>query len=329
MPELNLDIHVTRGGSLESAHVVHGAVVDASGALLAHARDPARVTHWRSCAKPFQVMPFVQEGGFEALGWGDEQLALACASHGGEPEHVALAASMLAGLGLDESALACGPLEPLSTRGAQVLRDAGASPTRLHNNCSGKHSAMLARAKSHGWPLDGYHRPDHPIQQACVASVSRWTGVPDSALGRGVDGCGVVEFALPLRNMATAYARLADAAGQGDAGPRRVLGAIAAHPFLLGGTDRFDTILIQETGGRVISKVGAEGVHTALSLDRRIGVVVKAEDGGTRAQYPAMLRALQYMDVLPAELPPRLAAILRRPILNTRGEVVGEIGPVA
>jgi L-asparaginase II len=329
VPVLNLDILVTRGSSVEAVHHVHAAAVDASGALVAQAREPGWVTHWRSCAKPFQVMPFVEAGGLDAVGWNDEQLALACASHGGEPEHVAIAAAMLASIGLGEADLACGPHEPLTARGATLLRESGRKPTRLHNNCSGKHSAMLARATTAGWPAAGYHRAEHDVQRGCIASVARWTGVAEGDLGLAVDGCGVVEFALPLSAMAASYARLAHAAAGGDAGPARVLGAIRAHPFLIGGTDRFDTILIEETGGRVVSKVGAEGVHTAVSLDRGIGVAIKAEDGAARAQYPALLRALQLLDVLPAELPPRLAAMVRRPITNTRGETVGEIRPEA
>ena len=329
MATLNLDILVTRGSTVESVHRVHGAVVDASGALIAEAREPGWVTHWRSCGKPFQVMPFVEAGGLDAVGWGSEQLALACASHGGEPEHVAIAAAMLASLGLGEDDLACGPHEPMTARGALLLRESGRKPSRLHNNCSGKHSAMLARATTSGWPTAGYHTREHEVQRGCIASVARWTGLAESALGLAVDGCGVVEFSLPLRAMATGYARLGAAAAGGEAGPKRIVDAVAAHPFLLGGTDRFDTILIEETRGRVISKVGAEGVHTAVSLDRGIGVAVKAEDGAGRAQYPALLRALQFMDVLPAELPPRLAALLVRPITNTRGETVGDVRPAA
>lgn len=325
MKELQLDIAVTRGGTIESVHQVHAAAVDASGALVARARNPDLVTHWRSCAKPFQVMPFVEAGGLDALGWGDDRLALACASHGGEPEHIALATAMLADLGFTEDALACGPHEPLSERGARLLRERGRTPTRIHNNCSGKHSAMLARAKTAGWPTAGYHTPDHRVQQGCLASVSLWSGIAPDEIRQAVDGCGVVEFSLPLRAMATAYARLGEAARAGDPGPARVVRAMGTHPFLVGGTGRFDTALIEETNGRVICKVGAEGVHSAASLDRGIGVVIKAEDGAARAQYPALLRALQLLDVLPASLPPRLAEFARRPITNTRGEVVGEI----
>ncbi|MGH7690916.1 MAG: asparaginase, partial [Gemmatimonadaceae bacterium] len=319
MNELQLDVVVTRGDSVEAVHRVHAAVAEPSGRLLAHARAAALVSHWRSCAKPFQVMPFADAGGFEALGWDDRRVALSCASHGGEPEHVVLAASMLESLGLSARDLACGPHVPLTARGAEALRKSGAKPTRLHNNCSGKHSAMLARATTAGWPTKGYHLAGHRVQKGCLASVSRWTGLSTDDIGRSVDGCGVVEYSLPLRAMATSYARLGQAAADGDPGPRRVVGAMRAHPFLIGGTDRFDTILIEETDGRIVSKVGAEGVHSAVCLEQGIGVAIKVEDGAARAQYPALLRALQLLDALPAKLPPRLRELLRRPIVNTRG----------
>src|SRR5690348_2308583 len=146
MKSFELDVIVTRGAGIESRHRVDAAIVDDTGALIGAARDPSYVTLWRSCAKPFQVMPLLESGGFDSLGWGDDQLALACASHGGEPEHIVLAEAMLGEIGMEEGDLACGPHEPLSARGVRALRDSGARPTRLHNNCSGKHAAMLARA---------------------------------------------------------------------------------------------------------------------------------------------------------------------------------------
>src|SRR3954469_21269030 len=133
MKSFELDVVVTRGALVESRHRVHGAVVDETGALVGVARDPSYVTAWRSCAKPFQVMPFLESGGFDSLGWGDDQLALACASHGGEPEHIVLAESMLSDIGMEEGDLACGPHDPLSARGVRVIRETGTRPTRLHN----------------------------------------------------------------------------------------------------------------------------------------------------------------------------------------------------
>ena len=325
MHALNLDVEVTRGDIIESRHRVHAAVIGADDVLVAAARDSALVTMWRSCAKPFQVLPFLSSGGFEQLGWGHEELALACASHGGEPEHVAIVARMLASLGLEEGDLACGPHDPLSTRGAKLLRESGAPSTRLHNNCSGKHAAMLGRAKTAGWATVGYEAADHLVQRACLGEVSAWTGVPLDDMPLGVDGCGVAVMALPLDRMALAYARWGRAVHAGDDHVARSAAAIRKYPQLFGGTDRFDTVLIEETNGGVIAKVGAEGVHSVAVPSLGIGMAIKVEDGALRAQHVAVLHALQQLGVLPAELPPRLAEFMAKPLRNTRGEVVGEV----
>jgi len=328
MRSFNLDVVATRGGTVESRHRVHAAIVCADRVVGA-AGDPSLVTFWRSCAKPFQVMPLIESGGFDRIGWGDDQLAVACGSHGGEPEHVAIVEEMLSDLDLEEGDLACGPHEPLAPRGARVLRDSGIRPTRVHNNCSGKHTAMLARARTQGWSTEGYERDDHPVQRHCTRAVARWSGIDADALIRAIDGCGVVVYALPLDAMARSYARLALAAQRGDDVPARVAHAMATRPFLVGGTDRFDSVLIEETDGRVIAKIGAEGVHSVALLDQGIGVALKVEDGNPRAQFPAVLRLLQCLGALPQDLPPRLAEFLVRPVRNTRGEVVGDVTPIA
>jgi L-asparaginase II len=327
MRTFDLDVMVTRGTGVESRHRVHAAVVDARDTLVGHSREPDTVTMWRSCAKPFQLMPLIASGGFDEMGWGDDELALASASHGGEPEHVAIAGSMLRDLGLEEGDLACGPHEPLSPRGARIVRDSGDRPTRLHNNCSGKHAAMLARAHVAGWTLDGYERDEHPVQLGALGEVARWTGVPSSKIIRAIDGCGVVVFGLSLEAMARAYARFAAAAARGDEIPSRIARAIGTRPFLFGGTDRFDSLIVEESGGRVISKVGAEGVHSVAVLDLGLGFVIKVEDGATRAQYPAVLRMLELLGAPPERLSSRLAEYARTRIRNTRGEVVGELVP--
>jgi len=325
MQSYHLDVVVTRGAGVESRHRVHAAVWDVSSGLVASARDPFLVTAWRSCAKPFQVLPFLETGGFDELVWGDDELALACASHGGEPEHVAIAQHMLESIGLEEGDLACGPHEPLSRRGAKIVRDAGHAPTRLHNNCSGKHAAMLARSHVSGWSTHGYERDGHPVQLAALESVARWSGVPADKVERAVDGCGVVVFGLPLAHMARAYAMLAASATRGDELPARIARAIRTRPLMFGGTDRFDSVLVEETAGRVIAKIGAEGVHSAAVLERGLGVVVKVEDGSSRAQFPALLRLLQMHGALTDPLPARLQDFARTRVRNTRGEVVGEV----
>jgi L-asparaginase II len=283
------------------------------------------VSSWRSCAKPFQIMPLIEAGGFDELHWGDDQLALACASHGGEPEHVALAQEMLNDIGLEEGDLACGPHDPLSSRGLKLLRESGARLSRLHNNCSGKHAAMLARAQTAGWHTYGYERRDHPVQRCCLQAVAAWASLKENQVSQAIDGCGVVAFALPLQNMAIAWSRLARAVRQGEEIPTRIVHAMRTRPFLVGGTDRFDTVLIEETDGRVVAKIGAEGVHSVAVPDLGIGFAVKVDDGAQRAQFPAVLRILQHFDVLPVQLPARLEEFMHRPLRNTRGEVVGEV----
>ncbi len=312
---------------------MHAALVDASGAVRAVAGDPELVSFMRSCAKPLQVAPFVRAGGLEKFGWGDDELALACASHGGEPEHIAVAARMLASLGLEEGDLACGPHEPLSKRGAMLARDSGEPLTRLHHNCSGKHAGMLARAKLAGWPTAGYQRADHPVQREALQEVARWAGVEPRSVPVGVDGCGVSVFALSLTAMAYTYARFGDEMANGapsgnSASAAPTIGhAMATRPFLVGGTERFDTVLIEETRGRLISKVGAEGVHAVMVPSRGLGLAIKVEDGALRAQHSAVLAALRQLGELPDRVSERLREFAVRPVRNTRGEIVGEIRP--
>jgi L-asparaginase II len=325
METLELDVIATRGAEVESRHRVHAAVVGADDALIAFAHDVTLVSSWRSCAKPFQIMPLLESGGFDELKWGDDQLALSCASHGGEPEHVALALEMLNDIGLEEGDLACGPHDPLSSRGLKLLRESGARLTRLHNNCSGKHAAMLARAQTSEWPTYGYERRDHPVQRCCLQAVAEWADVREEDVGQAVDGCGVVAFAIPLENMARAWSRLARGAKADDETATRIVHAMRTRPFLIGGTDRFDSILIEETDGRAVAKIGAEGVHSVAVPDLGIGFAVKVDDGAQRAQFPAVVRILQILGVLPDTLPTRLEEFNRRPVRNTRGEIVGEV----
>lgn len=175
----------------------------------------------------------------------------------------------------------------------------------------------------------GYERSTHHVQQCCLTSVARWTDLAPDDIGLAVDGCGVVEFALPLDRMARAYSRLAQEAGGEGGIPKRVVDAMRTRPFLVGGSDRFDSILMEESDGRVVAKIGAEGVHSVALLDQGMGIAVKVEDGAQRAQYPAVVRLLQLLDALPAQLPPRLDDFLHRQVRNTRGEGVGEIRTVA
>src|SRR4029079_19609000 len=190
----------------------------------------------------------------------DKQLSVSDILHVEEPENVAIVEQMLRDIGMEEGDLACGPHEPSSQRGAKIVRENGERPSRLHNNCSGKHAAMLAMAHQKGWPTQGYERREHNVQRGILHEISLWTGVPCGKIAQAVDGCGVVVFGMTLERMARAYSRFAVGAARGEEYPRRVVSAMSKYPFLVGGSDRFDSALIEETGGRVVSKVGAEGV---------------------------------------------------------------------
>ena len=187
---------------------------------------------------------------------------------------------------------------------------------------------MLASARGHGWPSLGYELPGHPLQMAIRQSLARWTGVASGALEIATDGCGVPVFILSLRQMALAWARLQGEA-RVDRPAARILDAMARQPFLVGGTERFDTVLMEETDGAVVSKVGAEGVHCVLVREQGIALAIKVADGSPRAQYPAVLRLLQHLDALPHTLSARLQDLLVTPVRDTRGDIVGDIRPAA
>lgn len=305
-------IEQRRGDRTESVHHVHVAVVDATGALVAHAGDPDLVTFWRSAAKPFQALPIVADGAAEHFGLDVRHLAIACASHSSEPAQVELVREFLARIGAAESDLRCGPHTPLSEAVARNYRARSVELTAVYSNCSGKHTGMLALARFHGWPTADYHRLQHPVQQRCLREVSRWTDLTEGAIGTAVDGCGVVCYALPVRRMALAYARLANA----DVIPQ----AMVEHPELIAGEGRPCTEMMRAFPGRVITKVGAEGVYSGVLLRERLGVSLKVEDGHGLAAALAMASVLGQLG-----LSPQPDSLQSRTNFNTRGEAVGEL----
>ncbi|QIA26324.1 asparaginase [Thermaerobacter sp. PB12/4term] len=331
-PELLVE--VTRGGWVESRHHGHAVVVDKQGRLVAAVGDPEHVTFLRSTLKPFQALAVVASGAADAFGFDDAEVALMCGSHAGEPEHVERAAAMLAKLGLEPEHLACGP-HPLSSPAAlEALKAAGGEPTRLHNNCSGKHAGMLALARHRGWPVEGYHQPDHPVQQAVRQLVAALTGLePGGPRWReAVDGCGVVTFALPLVDVARMFRYL----GRPDLLPpgldhlvpalERIRRALIAHPTMIRGAGQFDTEVIRATGGAWIGKVGAEGYY-AGALHTGHAVALKIADGQDRARPVAILALLGRLGLLPPGAGSLQARWGRVAVTNTRGETVGEIRP--
>lgn len=317
-----MQVELRRGSIVESRHRVHVAVVDPDGRLVARAGDPELATFWRSAAKPFQALPLVEDGVVQAFQWSREDLALACASHSSEPAQVARAREMLQKIGCSERDLMCGPHRPLSDAVAKDYETRGVRLTAVYSNCSGKHTGMLALAKHHGWPTEFYARIEHPVQQRCLAEVSRWADLPKDQIGIAVDGCGVPCFALPLRNMALAYARLG---GEMPRAPRTahsalILEAMVMHPELIAGEGRPCTEMMRAHPGRVVTKIGAEGVYSAFLVREGLGVALKVEDGHGPSAPLAIAAVLAELGLKPQ--PPALQAM---PVTNSRGERVGEL----
>jgi L-asparaginase II len=319
-------VEVIRGEIVESRHRVHVAVVTADGDVVASVGDIDQQTYYRSAAKPMQALPLVEEGVADRFGLTVDELSLCCASHEGEPEHVAGARSILAKAGADESMLCCGAHAPFSPEAASVLAEAGVSPGRIHNNCSGKHAGMVALAIAMGWDPADYHRAEHPVQRRMLDEVVRFSGVPAEQIPIGVDGCGVVCFAVPLGDMARSFGAFTQAADGGEPAGR-VVDAMTTAPFMVGGTGRTCTEVMETAGDRVFVKLGAEGVYGAGVRGRGLGVAIKVEDGGRRAVEVALIHTLNALGVLTDDEASALRAHGRPDVLNTRDETVGQLRP--
>ncbi len=322
-------VETWRGGIVESSHRVRVAVSDPDGRLRAAAGDVAGAVFARSAVKPLQALPLVEDGGIERFEMSSAELALCCASHGGEPVHVQTVARLLERIGAEEDDLVCGPHPPMHAASAAVLQREGVAPGRLHNNCSGNHTGMLALARLHGWPLAGYERPEHPVQRRMLASIAEWADLPADEVGTAIDGCGVVTFALPLERLAAAFARLAAAYRAGPRGTgspaARIVDAMLRCPEMVAGQERLCTALMQISQGRIFAKVGAEGVYCAGVPGAELGIALKVEDGASRAAEPALLGVLRALGVLTAEQMAEAATWAEPDLLNTRGDRVGRI----
>jgi L-asparaginase II len=324
----SLLIEARRGPARESLHRVSVAVMDGAGSCVAWSGDRRFPTFLRSAAKPFQAIPVVADGAAERFAMSDAELALTTASHNSELRQVQIVRGLLQRIGCEEPDLACGPHRPLALdlavppAGDPPPTDlAPASP--IASNCSGKHTGMLALARTRGWPAAGYQRADHPVQRRCREEVVRWSGVQPSEMAEGVDGCGVVSFQIPLDRMAAAFARFGTTDDPAGAAVRR---AMIAHPELVAGRNRLCTELMARYPGQVVAKVGADGVYGVALPRRGLGIGLKVEDGHGRATMAALIAVLDQLGLTPppSETLPRFA---RFPILNTRGLDVGEMAP--
>jgi L-asparaginase II len=329
-------VEVRRGAITESRHRGHVVVVGPDGQIKNYLGAPENVTFLRSSAKPFQAIPLLVSGAADHFGFTDEEVALACASHNGEPIHTAIAAGMLKKIGLGPEALKCGVHEPYSHKAAAELRARGEVPNVLHNNCSGKHAGMLAVAKHLGAPIDTYDHAENPVQLAIGRVVSQFSGIALEDLSVGIDGCGVPVFGVTMKAMALTFARLVNPPVDFDQATKdacaRIVKVMTAYPELIGGThDRLDTEIMRAAPGQIVSKVGAEGVYTAGIVPSEmwpegLGLALKIEDGDDhRARPTVVIEALQQLGVLKDESLEAVAKYAFFPVKNRRGDVVGEI----
>jgi len=310
------------------------AVADARGTLLGGCGDPDAAVYTRSTAKPFQTMPLLEAGGEKAFRLGDDEIALMCASHGGEPRHVRTAGSILRKGGFTAADLACGAHAPMHEASARELARRGDSPTALHNNCSGKHAGMLLACRLLDLPAASYAEPGHPLQRRIRATLARYAGVPESDLAVAVDGCSLPVFRLPLSALAAAYARLLSARLPGEERPAaaaraRIVRAMTQSPFMVAGSGRFTTDFIAAGRGRWIGKEGAEGVYAVglapSSAGKAVGIAFKIEDGSARPRDAVTLDILSRLGRLPQETRRAFAAYAEPRVTNARGLEVGRI----
>ncbi|MEW6524763.1 MAG: asparaginase [Bacillota bacterium] len=314
-----LTVTVTRGELVESVHRVALAVVDAEGRVVHQRGDVNRRRFLRSAAKPLQLLPLLECGAAERLGFSNSELAVMAASHSGEEMHVELLRGVLARLELDVDLLKCGVVPPLSRRAAAALEARDQRPTILHHPCSGKHLAMLALCRDQGWPLDGYLHPDHPVQAAVDTVISSMCSYPRASFARGIDGCGAPVHGVPLMAMALAFSRLAREESEDI---RRVRAALTGYPLAAGGTGRLVSLVLAAGKGSLLAKDGSEGLFCVGWAGG--GLAMKVEDGSDRALAPAFLEVAGGLGLLDAGST-GLEELRRPKVRTSRGEEVGYV----
>ncbi|MCX7304491.1 MAG: asparaginase [Hyphomicrobiales bacterium] len=323
-------VEVLRGERVESAHRGAVAVCDDDGKLLIEIGDVSQPVFPRSAVKSIQALPLVESGAADALGFGDTQLALACASHRGETAHVELAAAMLAAAGLDESALECGAHWPFNQDAMVALARSGQMPSQLHNNCSGKHSAFVCTCAHLKLGHRGYVGFDHPLQGLIREAMQDVTGAVHDEQNSAVDGCSIPTHAIPIRSLAYGFARMATGKGLAPArakAAKRLFSACMAEPFYVSGSDVADLPLAQAAPGRIFLKSGAEGVYCAALPELGLGIALKCDDGAGRAGEAMVAAVLARLLAADEALSAKLMHMARPAVPNRRGFAAGRIQP--
>jgi L-asparaginase II len=318
-------LRIERGEVEEGIQRGHLAAVDARGTLVTSKGDPSRLTYFRSCAKPFQAIAALRTGIVARFGLTAEHVAIMCASHSGEPRHVAVVRDLLAHAEIDESSLQCGAHWPYDEAAASVVRREMREPLAVFNNCSGKHSGMLAAARVLEAPLASYLEPSHPVQQRIRQVVEEFTSCAGTDVIYGIDGCSAPNAAVPLSAMARSFAQLVTS---DDDVARTAVEAMTTHPFLIGGTRRFDTALMEVTDGRLLAKGGAAGAHCTADRRSGRGLAVKLEDVDGTWVSVAVMAALTGLGWLTPAEQQALDRFAHPTLRNHKGLTVGRVTAV-
>ena len=325
-------LHYTRANHIENIHRGDVVAVNCGGEIIHSVGNAKLPMFWRSAAKPFQALPFVKNGGLKKYNLSQEELAILVLSHSGEDNHVALVRGILKKLGVDESVLDCGTLRPLNSKAFKKLLANGEKILPVHNQCSGKHSQIIALAIMLGEKIEGYIRPDHPAQKLIFKHVAMAAKVPEEKLEIGIDGCGVPVFYLPLFNMALAYARLSTPKlgdwGDYEIAATKIRDAMSAYPQVVSGTGRIDLAVNEVSNGRIIAKMGSDAVYCMAIKDENLGIAFKIEDGDYLAITPMVIAVLKKFDLLTKSEAEKLDEQFPPTLKNHRGEVIGTIEAV-
>jgi len=336
-------VEVRRGSIVEARHRGSIVAVEPDGHVVARLGDESMIVSTRSVIKPIQAIPVITSGAADKFNISSREMAVICASHEGETMHTDTVAGILGRLGLDQGALLCGAHPPYSEEAAALLKTHGITFNSLHNNCSGKHSGMLATAVHRGLSLEDYVSAEHAVQQSII-DVFRRIAELGPHISIAVDGCSAPTFGVPLESIARAFSRLANPwSANHDRGSlttneavavKWIVAAMTAYPEMVGGTSgRLDTDLMKATRGKLVSKIGAESVHAVAVLPdgrfpRGLGVAVKIEDGAKRALMPTVVEVLSQLQVIDQAEQAALVDYHRPSVSNHRQFAVGEIRPV-
>jgi len=323
-------VKVLRNNHVESLHRGFISVVDNKGQIIFSTGNPHYVTFMRSAAKPFQVIPVIESGAADFFGFTDREISIMTSSHSGSEIHRTVVKQILKKIGLNESALRCGTHLPFDEATKNELIRENKDPSPLHNNCSGKHAAMLALSVYKNWDLNSYTEENHPVQQLMLSTISEITSYPKDKIITGQDGCGTPVFALPLQAIAFGYSQLV----QPDKLPpkrrkacSRIVQAMIACPDMVAGGDRLCTQLMTAGNGKIVAKEGAEGVYGIGVRTKGWGIAIKIEDGSRRALRPVVYEILRQLDVLEAGELRKLKDYGGFLLKNHRDEIIGKLKP--